>query len=190
MIGYRAWFIRYTGRDFPGRDFLLFSLFRLGEIPWRREMVAVCERGTLEEDLRTSSHTCGLYSYKSPSLLFEEEVLKEPITKPVAVGAVFNYGIVAEYSEGYRSSHCLIDTIFLPEFSCLYCSSPAEFGWSVGLGGGITLFCLRHYQNWRRKEKEKRILRGKFFPIEAFRIELEKNYQVPVRDIRELMRGR
>ena len=123
----------------------------------------------------------------------EEEVLKEPITKPVAVGAVFNYGIVAEYSEGYRSSHCLIDTIFLPEFSCLYCSSPAEFGSELGrsgLGRDIALLCLRHYQNWRRKEKEKRILRGKFFPIEAFRIELEKNYQVPVRDIRELMRGR
>ena len=47
-------------------------------------------------------------------------------------GAVIHYGIVAEYTGGYRSSHAIVDTVFRPSFLCGYCKKfdykvPAEF---------------------------------------------------------------
>ena len=187
MIGYRVWDILHTRR----KGFRLFStVFR---VEWERDMKAVCDRGTLESDLTRMEHTCGLYSYKSPSILLSEEedvnFTLDPTLSFVAVGVVFNYGIVIEYSKGYRSSHSLIDTIFLPRFACIEC-------WPYIIRGAEFLLispepsrpkepvpvCLQDYLS-RRKEWEK----FKAFPIEAIKIDLERNYQLPVRDLKELV---
>ena len=163
-------------------------------------MKAVCDIGDIEKHLRKGTDSCGLYSYKSPDILLREnkELIHHPTTL-LAAGVVFNYGVISEYSEGFRSSHCLIDTIFLPEFICYRCyyvreeERKAEFiqaslspGETIILDWNLDLLCLDHYHLLRRLG----IFGWKNFPIEAVKIDLERYYQVPVRDLRELIGGR
>ena len=190
MIGYRMWNVYY---HIGKRCFILYSPAFYN--PWNRDVKAVCVEGDLEEHLSSMEHTCGLYSYKSPSILFEKHgktLIQEPIDV-LAAGTVFNYGIVAEYSEGYRSSHSLIDAIFLPEYDCLYCYldfhirkkgefiqalQPPHYGraskWIL-----ISL-CLNHLPEPLETPE------WETFPIEVLRIELGRYYQVPVRKLEEL----
>ena len=120
--GYRIWGLVYVGGSFR-----LYSL-AAGSV-WEKEMVAVCLEDSLEQHLKEMKHVCGLYSYKKIERMLED--LPIPANAPdfpVCIGgAIVNYGIVAEYTEGYRSSHAIIDTIFTPVFDCDYCLV-AEFG--------------------------------------------------------------
>ena len=202
MIGFRVWEIRYNSKR---EGFVLCSPF--SKVPWERDMKAICEKGSLEEHLKEAAHSCGLYSYKSPDPLFKKwDILVRNregeffcvIAPPLAVGIVFHYGIVAIYSGGFRSSHCVIDTIFIPSrFSCRKCQgrgerTPAEFltvtnppchpYYSEGYHEIPYLVCSYHYYSM----KEEFIEYTRVFPIEAIRVDLEKNYQVPVRDLRDL----
>ena len=193
MVGYRVWGIRYHIKK---GSFALYSFF--SKVPWERDMKAVCEKGKLEDHLKEMVHSCGLYSYKSPVTLFKEweDELSFTIAPPLAVGAVHNYGVVAVYSAGFRSSHCLIDTIFLPpRFLCQKCQArsertPAEFltvtysPHNPEMYHGIPyLVCPHHYRSMKEE-----FIEGytRVFPIEAIRVDLEKNYQVPIRDLRDL----
>ena len=196
MIGYRIWWVQYhIGR----RSFVLCSF--VSSDYWNRDMKATCGEGKLEEHLRKGGiHYCGLYSYKSPSILLENhrgELTVAPVPV-VAAGAVFNYGIVVEYSEGYRSSHALIDTIFLPEYDCLDCyryfsvrrkgefilARQKSFPFEEDPEWYLRFSCLNHLPEPLETP------RWKTFPVEALKIELERYYQVPVRSLRELMGGR
>ena len=193
MVGYRTWGVRY---HIEKGSFVLYGPF--SEIPWERDMKAICGEGNLEKHLKEMVHSCGLYSYKSPDALFKKwgDELFFATTPPLAIGAVHNYGIVAVYSTGFRSSHCLIDTIFLsPQLPCRKCQgeskrTPAEFltvtyspHFPEGYHGIPYLVCPYHYYS----------LKGEFiegytrvFPIEAIRMDLEENYQVPVKDLGDL----
>ena len=82
--------------------------------------MAVCPEGRLERHLRAMKHTCGLYSYKDIRRLLED-LSRNPLA--VVGGAIINYGIITEYTEGYKSSHAVVDAIFMPTFSCTYCST-------------------------------------------------------------------
>ena len=190
MIGYRIWGVLYRIKR---RSFILYSPVTLH--PWEKSMEAVCEEGNLEEHLRRMEHTCGLYSYKSLNILLEEHreaLIQDPIDILV-VGTVFNYGIVAEYSDGFRSSHSLIDTIFLLEYDCYECHHEVE---RPGIKKGefimaspllpwkLIPLCLNHLPEPLETPE------WKTFPIEALRIELERYYQVPVRSLKELIGGR
>ena len=186
MIGYRVWCVFYHTER---RSFILYS-YVYRHYPWDRDMKAVCDEGRLEEHLRKMTHTCGLYSFKLLDTLLKEhrdELILAPVF-PLAVGGVFNYGIVMECSEGYRSSHSLIDTIFLPEYHCFECRGKGEFIQAFRLPRetpewGLMPFCLSHLP------KPLKTPNWKTFPIEAVRIDLERYYRVPVRPLGELLGG-
>ena len=190
MIGYRTWEVRYHVKK---GSFVLYGPF--SKVPWERDMKAVCKKGNLEEHLKKMVHSCGFYSYKFPSTLLERwgDELFFPTAPPLAVGAVFNYGIVAIYSTGFRSSHCVLNTIFLPpQLPCRKCQgegmrTSAEFlmvtyspYYPEGYHGIPYFVCFRHYQLKDECEYTR------VFPVEAIRMDLEENYQVPVKDLRDL----
>ena len=161
-------------------------------------MIAICLDGRLEEHLRGMEHSCGLYSYRTPEEIVDYLIVDEDSYPhqciPGVGGAIFNYGIVAIYSEGYRSSHALIDTLFLPPFYCYSCLelgrlSPAEFIVCY-IGSSPGGFCLSHLNEARifpdpalpHRERPDIIA-----PVEVIPRELKGYYQVPIRSLRELV---
>ena len=122
--GYRTWDLAYKDGTFR-----LFSqrtgFTREKEMMWEKETMAICPEGKLEQHFRTFRCTCGIYSYKSI-----EGILRELPTRPLNLyifptigGVILSYGMVVEYVEGYRASHAMVDTIFVPPqiFVCNYC---------------------------------------------------------------------
>ena len=188
MIGYREWNIVYN----PEMNQFRLSSIAASSIIWEREMAAVCSQGKLEEHLRNFEHVCGLYSYRSPKFLLAE---RYPSLGTVC-GSVYNYGIIAQYSEGFRSSHAVIDALFSPPYTCARawfsptpipeCHKPVEF---FGTGRlyrrprfhfyPTACFCLEHM------EKERPRL-GRVAPVEAVLKAISDHYGIPVRRWEEL----
>ena len=189
MIGYREWFILYSPET---KQFRLSSVTSPTVI-WEREMAAVCDQERLEEHLRNFEHECGLYSFRDP---------RDPVYFPLrstlgaVVGSVYNYGIVAQYSEGFRSSHAVIDALFSLPYVCFQsiyggCDKSVEFfGIKLGItprarGYGLidfyllTCYCLEHMEKMRPRLRE-------VIPVEATLREVSNYYGVPVRRWEEL----
>ena len=199
MIGYREWNILYNP------EVKQFRLGGVGGLPtvWEREMAAVCDEGRLEEHLRNFEHECGLYSFKYP------ESLPSRSAGGAVVGSVYNYGIIAQFSDGFRSSHAVIDVLFSLPYICYQtvypihvakeCDRPVEFfgirklyyylrGYRgyVGYYRGhlinfypLVCYCLEHMEEVKPHLKE-------VIPVEAALREISNYYGVPVRRWEEL----